>query len=221
MAVDFSICTYNVRGLRQQNKRRGVFAFLHNLNFDICFLQETHSDHKNALYWQNEWGGKAVFSHGNTASRGVCILFKPTLSFEIIKANIHDSGRYIILDLKFNDCIFTLLCVYGPNIDDPMFYQSFVPLLSDFQGDNIIIGGDFNFVLNLDLDKQNGSRRTNFNARDECIKVMNYFDLVDIWRERNPRTKYFSWRSNVTPGIQCRLDFFLFPENLLPRLNSP
>ncbi|KAJ8021662.1 hypothetical protein HOLleu_38931 [Holothuria leucospilota] len=132
----------------------------------------------------------------------------------------HDAGRYIILDLKVHDCIFTLLCVYGPNVDDPMFYQSFVPLLSNFQCDNIIIGGDFNFVFNLDLGKQNGNRRTNFHARDECIKVMNYFDLVDIWRERNPRLKYFSWRSNVTPGINCRLDFFLISQKLAVNVHS-
>lgn len=94
-------------------------------------------------------GPKSVFSHGNTATRGVCILSKPTLSFDIIKMDVHDAGRYIILDLKVHGCIFTLLCVYGPNVDDPMFYRSFVPLLSNFQCDNIITLGDFNFVFNL------------------------------------------------------------------------
>ena len=214
MASNLNICTYNARGLRQQNKRRSVFAYLHNLNFDIYFVQETHSDHRDEIYWRNEWGGEIVFSHGNTSSRGVCIMFKPTLSFEIMHKNIHDTGRFIILDIKLLGCTFTLCCIYGPNVDDPVFYQSFVPMFGNFECDNVIMGGDFNFVFNFDLDKQNGNRRTNFNARDECVKLMNYFDLVDIWRERNPQSKYFSWRSNVTPGIHCRLDFFLISRKL-------
>ena len=37
-----TIYMYNIRGLRQDIKRREVFHFLHLKRVDITFLQETH-----------------------------------------------------------------------------------------------------------------------------------------------------------------------------------
>ncbi|KAJ8023563.1 hypothetical protein HOLleu_36036 [Holothuria leucospilota] len=44
--------------------------------------------------------------------------------------------------------------------------------------------------------------------------------LLDIWRERNPCLKYFTWSSNITPGIHCRLDFFLVAKHLCHAINN-
>ena len=71
-----------------------------------------------------------------------------------------------------------------------------------------------NYVFNLDLDKVGGRRSTNFKARGACLSLMSTFDLKDIWREKNPLTKNFTWSSNVTPGIHCRLDYFLVSRHL-------
>lgn len=43
---------------------------------------------------------------------------------------------------------------------------------------------------------------------------MNTHDLVDIWREKNPLVKNFTWSSNITPGIHCRLDYFLISRHI-------
>ncbi|KAJ8047357.1 hypothetical protein HOLleu_06338 [Holothuria leucospilota] len=45
-------------------------------------------------------------------------------------------------------------------------------------------------------------------------------DLVDIWRERNPFDKNFTWSSNVTPGIHCRLDYFLISRHASPAVTD-
>ncbi|KAJ8019198.1 hypothetical protein HOLleu_42370 [Holothuria leucospilota] len=71
------------------------------------------------------------------------------------------------------------------------------------------MAGDFNFVFNLKLDKVGGQLRTNFKARDKCLSLMTVHNLIDIWREKNPFSKRFTWSSNITPGIHCRLDFYL------------
>lgn len=56
-----------------------------------------------------------------------------------------------------------------------------------------------------------------------------YYDLTDIFRERNPLSKVFAWKSNISPGILCRLDYFLISrqvylnvqsDGLLPGLRS-
>ena len=49
--------TFNVRGIGNGMKRRKIFHFLHNKEFDIVFLQETHSSKKSECIWRSEWGG--------------------------------------------------------------------------------------------------------------------------------------------------------------------
>ena len=48
----------------------------------------------------------------------------------------------------------TLATLYAPNDDEPSFFLNFFDHLRDFQFDEIIIGGDFNLVLDLDMDKK-------------------------------------------------------------------
>ena len=51
---------------------------------------------------------------------------------------------------------------------------------------NLILGGDFNFILNLNLDADGG----NPTLKSNSIKSVNILtmenDLVDIWRIHNP-----------------------------------
>ena len=71
----------------------------------------------------------------------------------------------------------------------------------------IIIGGDFNVILEPDLDGTGGKPQ----VKDSCKKIDNLcslFDLIDIWRIRNPDTMRFTWRQK-NPIIQRRLDFWL------------
>ncbi|KAJ8033626.1 hypothetical protein HOLleu_23935 [Holothuria leucospilota] len=44
--------------------------------------------------------------------------------------------------------------------------------------------------------------------------MMTNYNLVDIWRERNPLSRSFTWSSNITHNIYCRLDFFLISHHL-------
>ena len=176
--------SFNARGLRQSKKRRRLFAYLHRRKSDIILLQESHSCLSDEKYWINEWGGKILFSHGSTSSRGVCLLFNPYLHVNILKQTVNMYGRYLIVDIKFADSIITIVVVYGPNVDNPSFFKDLSNDLSNFHNDTIIIAGDFNFVFNLDLDKVGGLRKTNFKARDECLTLMSVYNLVDVWREK-------------------------------------
>ena len=91
------IVSLNVNGLRSSNdplKRRKIFKWLKVNGYDIVFLQETHSDSTVEKIWQREWGGQALFAHGDTRSCGVAILFNPNAKVDssvlsvVIKAGI-------------------------------------------------------------------------------------------------------------------------------------
>ena len=142
MATALKFLSFNARGLRQSKKRRQLFAFIHRRKPDISIIQESHSCINDESYWQNEWGGKAIFSHGSNTSRGVCILIKPSLDVEVIKSDVSPFGRFIIVDIKINDCIFTVVGIYAPNIDNPDFFCDISSRLNNFMGDTIIVAGD-------------------------------------------------------------------------------
>lgn len=48
--------------------------------------------------------------------------------------------------------------------------------------ENILIGGDFNIILNLEFDKKGGISELYFIYRENLKGFMDMYDLVDIWR---------------------------------------
>ena len=75
--LPYDIISINVRGLRDQSKRRSIFSYLKDQNSKLYFLQETYSEANDEIIWRNAWGVKIFFSHGNKHSKGVCILINP------------------------------------------------------------------------------------------------------------------------------------------------
>ena len=53
-----------------------------------------------------------------------------------------------------NERQLTLVNLYAPNDDDPNFFTSVFEYLVDFQCDEVIIGGDYNLVLDVEKDKK-------------------------------------------------------------------
>ena len=88
--------SYNVNRLRKNPKRKSIFYFLNQKNYDIVFLQETLSCFNDEQLWQYEWGGILFFSHGENNSKGVAILIKQSLKIDFGNVNIDPTGRYCL-----------------------------------------------------------------------------------------------------------------------------
>ena len=76
-SVKLDILSLNVRGIRDQSKRRSIFSFVKDQKAHIYYLQETFSEPNDETIWKKEWGGAMFFSHGTNHSKGVCILVNP------------------------------------------------------------------------------------------------------------------------------------------------
>ena len=142
----------NVRGLRNEEKRRSIFSYLKNQKANVYLLQETFSNSKEEKIWTAEWGGQIFYSHGSNHSRGVCVLIKPNspLHVEIVELDVN--GRFIILCLETpGEINLNVVNVYPPT--DPReeidFINSFSKkIISLTNTSSLIIAGDWNTTLN-------------------------------------------------------------------------
>lgn len=64
------------------------------------------------------------------------------------------------LMMNDDDVNMTVANIYAPNEDNPAFFQDLFYRLSDFNCDDIVIGGDFNLVFDLEKDKKGGFGKT-------------------------------------------------------------
>ena len=154
------------------------------------------------------------FSHGSTHSKGVCILLNPSLN--CIVKNIHKDqiGRIISIDLNFNAKNLSFCNVYAPN--DLRKQQDFIHslntyLMSNTDVENLIIGGDWNISL-YSIDKKGGNPWKPTVSRDLLMTMMKEFDLVDVYREKNPKHKSYTYESKALK-LCSRIDFFLIPRH--------
>lgn len=151
------LATFNVNGINIPTKCRTIFSSLRELNLDFYCLQETHSTNNGLPLWQREWGGKFYSSNGRQNSRGVAVLVRRTLPHRIIKQTTDAEGRILLLDVEVQDTIYTVGSLYAPTQDKPheqiSFMDNLESLLDSMTSHNILLGGDWNCLLNPTLDK--------------------------------------------------------------------
>ena len=212
--IELTIASINCRGLSDIKKRRDVFHFLRNQKYDVLFLQDTHITKDSTQYFNSLWKGKSYHSCHTNRSRGVSILINQRLQHELIEIKLSDDGNFIIVVCKLGTQTYLMANVYGPNEDDPHFYQSLINILNSFETDHTIIGGDFNFVINPNIDSLNYVREYNTNAKRTFMSFTNENALVDIWRVKNPNKLEYTWFKN-NPFKCGRLDMLFVNAHLV------
>ena len=115
-------------------------------------------------------------------------------------------------DIKTNETNLILANIYVPNEDNPAFFFDLFDYLADFKGEDIILGGDYNLVLDLDKDKRGSLSKTHGNSGKIVQEFCDKLDLVDIWTVLKPDSNSFTWIQRH-PRMQCRLDFFLVSQS--------
>jgi exonuclease III len=62
------------------------------------------------------------------------------------------------------------------------------------ENDKLIIGGDYNIVLNEEIYKKGGIKEQKLKSRNVLKQLIENFNLVDIRRVRNPKSRQYTWR---------------------------
>lgn len=212
---NLTFSSWNVRGLNDPVKRGKVLSHLKKLASDIIFVQETHLNNKSHNRLRAGWIGEVYHSAFSSKARGAAILLRKGLPFTQKQTIADKEGRYVILIGEIYNLSLTLVNLYAPNTDNPVFFQKVFSLIPDISQTNLIVGGDFNTVLDTYLDRSS-KRHFPKNASSEFLNVfIKNSNVLDMWRALNPSGRDYSFYSPVHNSYS-RIDYFLVDAKLAP-----
>ena len=215
---ELRLLSLNCRGLGSPEKRRDVLDYLKTLQYDLFLLQDTHLTKRKVSFFNTLWPGKCYHSFGTFNSRGTSILFNPQTQHRVIQEEHCTTGNYNIITCQMFLNTYTIINVYGPNDDRPSFFHQINQKLNETVSENVIIAGDFNFVIDYQRDS-NYLRQNNPAARDAFLSLIEEQNLVDAWTELNPGKRTFTWAKG-NPYKFGRLDMFFISEHLITQTVS-
>lgn len=213
------VSSFNVRGVNNDLKRVDVFEYLKKLGSNIYCLQDIHCGTQQINKFKNGWDGDMIIAHNTSNSRGVAILFNKNFEYNIIDTILDPRGNYVAIKLRMFETDISLISMYGPNIDDPAFYDKIGDILNDFDTPSIILCGDWNTVQNQNLDTKHYMRDNNVRARDRVNRLKEEYELVDPWRVNNPNKRQFTWFQR-NPTKMARLDYFFISADIMARTDK-
>jgi len=211
--------SFNTKGMGQELKRKKIFMWARDKNVDVLMLQETHSERSMERIWTSQWAGShAIFAHGATNARGVCILMNKGLKIETEMQSTDEDGRWIVWKGKLQESNFFIMNIYAPNqtCEQVKFLkQTYDLLVEHYDPDyQLVLGGDFNVVFDPKMDKKGGSFSNRRNVVQMIKNIASDYGLIDAWRTKNPYKHQYTWEQN-SPPVKCRLDYFLMSTDLL------
>ena len=192
------------------------------LSADIICVQETKLTVQMQSSFLLSFQGSGVFSpvpeigvEAHKATTGVAILFtagilKQGLSVLHSTQRCDSAGRWVAVDIKWNNTVYTVVSVYAP-ADDQLrvsFLSSLYTDLSPLPSERLLILGDFNTYLDRGMDSQRQDRSRGKRGAAEFEQFVTARHLVDVWRCAYPATRAFT--SPLREGWQpSRIDFCL------------
>lgn len=219
MADLIRIASVNCQGLATSSKRQDVLNYYKKQGYSILCLQDTHFIPTIEPLIETQWGYKCIFNSFKSNSRGVSIFFNNSFDFKIHNEMRDDDGNLLAIDTTIEDTHVTLINIYGPNADNPGFYEKVKDTFLNLDNDYFILCGDFNLVLNPEVDTFNYCNINNPKAREKVLDIMKDLQLVDYYKILHPDRRIYTWRKK-NPLKQSRLDYILISESLTNMLEK-
>ena len=92
--------------------------------------------------------------------------------------------------MKIDNKILTLVNIYAPNNDNATFSQNLLDQILSFECEEIIMGGDFNLVMDVQKDKKGG----NGQRRKIRLKKSEHSELAGPdWCVASPKSRRYAF----------------------------
>ena len=140
----------------------------------IIFMQETRSTESDLISWKSEWQGALILNHGTRNSQGTLIAFTTNLNCKIINKYFDSEGRFQLVTIEYENQKILLVSIYNENVESKqvILLKNLNEKLSnilDIWDYEILIGGDWNFILNKKLDADGGSPSLKLSSIAELV----------------------------------------------------
>ena len=129
----------------------------------------------------------------------MAISIKANIFHEINNIFRDDDENVIHIQIKIQGTDLNLICIYGPNSNDIEFYRQ-IRARSEMNGQNSIIGGDFNTILDnrgrdLSIDRIDDGACPNLHNSRYLNKWIDSGDIVDPFCVLYPEKVEYSYTS--------------------------
>ena len=171
-----------MRGLRQPLKRIDLWDKFNELNCNVVMLQETHSTHSDINILKKEWNVDFFLLGESTNGRGVDTIIVPNFEYKILNYLEDKNGRFLFVTIEIeNEHTITLVNIYGPNIDDPLWFSTLFHIAENYEPNYMLYAGDWNVALK-DKDLYNYTAHRNIKANKVILDQLSQKGILDIWR---------------------------------------
>uniref|UniRef100_A0A803KF69 Reverse transcriptase domain-containing protein n=1 Tax=Xenopus tropicalis TaxID=8364 RepID=A0A803KF69_XENTR len=207
----YNIMSWNIRGLNSKYKRSLMWIYLKRHSPSILLLQETHLVGQKTLALKKSWVGWTYHASFSTYSRGVSILVRKNLPFELSQIISDHYGRYILIACLLANKPLILANIYMPPPFTITLLQHIGKKLADLPPAPLCIMGDMNQVMDLTKDRLH----SNIQGPTNLAQWANSLGLSDIWRWKHPLEKAYSCHSLPHKSFS-RIDIALATADILP-----
>ena len=113
---------------------------------------------------------------------------------DVLDKKFDKNGRILKLDVKVDEINFVLVNIYNSNTETEQIKTlldlgKMLETSKDLSDKHLVLAGDFNFFFDTSLDSYGGKPTLKKKSIAKFIELKRKFDLCDIWRIRNPKTK--------------------------------
>ena len=167
-----------------------------------------HTQNKDENFWKQEFRGEIYFSHGESNARGVAILVSPKSEINVLNRFQDFEGRMVGIHYEHCREKFILVNIYAPNKDSPEFFLNVFKEIEKYEGKRIIVG-DFNFTMNCEIDRSDPKASNNDHSAEMVKQYAEDTYMTDVWRDRNPDKRTYTYCRSKPFFIGSRIDLFL------------
>ena len=190
--TNFRVYSININGINKE--KLGKLTQLRTYDFDLLFLQETHNGltDETKVLLEKELDCIIIKNDpldiDKKAGVAICIKNKPGIRWEKLDEGIFFKGRLLHIRIENRHYI----NIYMPTLNPQRvkFVDEFIKYISNYVEDDMIIGGDFNWVDSL-VDRTGELTPGDRQIRDQMTNAIKSLHLIDIYRKLNlPKIEY-------------------------------
>lgn len=202
--ISYYIGSINTNAVSNQNKINSLCAFVRLLDYDIVLLQEVENS-KLCIPGYN------VITNVDENKRGTAIALKSHIPY----SNVQRSLDARIITVKIGNSVTVCNC-YAPSgtqniVSRENMFKSGLPFYLQNSTEHLIIGGDFNCVVNC----KDSTGTGNFSL--SLQNLLRSLSLRDTWEVLHNNAVEYSY---VRANTASRLDRIYVSESLVPHLRT-